>query len=165
MAKDKERRNAHDLYVNYGKSGKDIAQLLEVQEKTISKWVNENGWKSERDARTNSAEKGRANLEQVIANIAEQRLEIDQLRRQAVADGDRTTVLQYDKEAASLADQVAKMNKTLLNFDKNNRLTLAIYLEVMDDVFSNLRAQDEKLHNLTLDFQESHSQFISKKLG
>ena len=165
MAKEKERRIAYDMFVNRGKSGKEIAQLLEVSEKTISGWVSRYGWKQEREARVNSAPNGLENIRRVISNLAEQRLLIDEQRKEALEAGDQKAVFMLDKEAASLADQVSKMNKALENMDKNNRISLSVYLDVMDDVFASLRSQDEKLYLQTLDFQESHAQFISKKLG
>jgi transposase len=165
MAKNTERKQAHDMYVDQGKSGKEIAAFLGVQEVTISRWVNDGGWKAERDAKMNSSASQVQNIKQVIADITEQRLDLLIEMKQAKADGDKERLKNLNLLAVSLDDGISKWNKTLQNHEKENRLTLTIYLEVMQDVFNNMRHKDEKLHSQTLDFQEMHVQFISKKLG
>lgn len=59
MAKAKEKEMAHLLYVEQGLDAKAIAQMLDVSELTMSKWVNANNseWKAQRAARTLSPDK------------------------------------------------------------------------------------------------------------
>lgn len=165
MAKDKERRIAHEMFVHRNKTGKEIAGMVGVTEKTVGDWVAKGGWKEEKEARATSGTSGLENVRRVISNLAERILENAMERKTAVADNDRQLCHNLDKEAVALADQVSKMNKALENMDKANRINLAVYLDVMDDIFNNLRAFDEKLFMKTLDFQESHVQQVSKKLG
>jgi hypothetical protein len=49
--------------------------------------------------------------------------------------------------------------------DSENRISLGIYLEVMNDIFKNLEHFDKDVYLKTLDFQESHLSTISIKLG
>lgn len=165
MAKSKEQAIAQEMYINQLKTAKEIALKLKVQEKTVGNWINKNHWKNQRAAKVNNAMNGRENLKQVIANLAERRIEIFNIRAIASDNNDKETVIKLDLEAAQIADQVSKMNATLKSFDQSNRITAALYLEIMDDIFNALRILDESTYLLTLDFQENHALFISKKLG
>jgi predicted transcriptional regulator len=165
MAKDRERSIAKELYVEQGKSGKEIAALIGVQEVTVSRWVTDGGWRAERNAKLNSSTSRLENIKKVIDDITEQRLNLITQIKEATANGDKEALVVLNLTAVSLDDGISKWNKTLLNVDKSSRIDLALYLEIMTDVFGSMRAYDEKLHNQTLDFQENHVQFMSKKLG
>lgn len=165
MAKNKERRIAQEMYVFQLKTAKEIATVLQVQEKTVGDWVKKGSWLQQRDAKVNSASNGRETIKQVIANIAERRVELNQERKDSVEKNDKTAIVRCDMESASLADQVSKMNAALRSFDHTNRITITIYLEVMEDIFNSLRVFNETLHLQTIDFQESHAQHICKKIG
>lgn len=45
MAKDNQRQIAQGLYIDHCLTAKDIAQKLDVSEKTISQWVNKGNWR------------------------------------------------------------------------------------------------------------------------
>lgn len=165
MAKDKEKKIAKELYVEQGKSGKEIAVTIGVQEVTVSRWVTEGGWKGLRDAKLNSSASRLENVKKVISDLTEQRLDINEQIKAARSAGDKALEFDLNKMAVSMDDGISKWNKTLSNLDKSSRITLTIYLEVMQDIFDTMRLKDEKLHTRTLDFQEMHVQFISKKLG
>lgn len=165
MAKITESKLAKEMYVNQLKNAKEIATFLGVQEKTVGNWVVKGNWKAERDIQLSTSTKGRDSLKKVIANLAERRVEIFADRRKAAEIEDKKWLITLDTEAASIADQISKMNATLKHYDQENRITPSVYLEVMQDVFNALRQADEKLHLKTLDFQEAHAQFICKKLA
>lgn len=165
MAKDKEKSVAHLLYVEHHLSQKEIADKVGVQEKTVSIWVNENGWKEERHARVNGPRKQVEDLKQVISSLTEQRLSLEEQRKQAIKAKDKELEFDLNKQAVGLADEISKWNKALSHLDKTNKISLETYLHVMDDIFSALQAEDYALHSTTVDFQEKHIQFISKKLG
>ncbi len=165
MAKEKEKSVARLLYVEHQLSQKEIADKVGVQEKTISVWVNENGWKAERDARINGPLKQIENIKSVISSLTEQRLELEEQRKSAKKLKDKELEFDLNKQAVGIADEISKWNKALSNLDKSNKITLEVYLHVMDDIFSALQQEDRALHTLTLDFQERHIQFMSKKLG
>jgi len=165
MAKVNEKKTARFMFVEQGKDGKEIAALLGVSENTISKWVNSGGWKEERSARLNDFDNGVKNIKQVLENLSEQTLQLQQARKKAIENDDKAEVAGLDVQAVAISQQVAMYNKTLASFQKENRITLAVYLDVMDDIFDHLRGYDAKLHLSLVDFLEQHTQFISKKLG
>ncbi|MBD3748518.1 MAG: hypothetical protein IE931_03385 [Sphingobacteriales bacterium] len=165
MAKTTESKLAKEMYVNQLRTAKEIAVFLGVQEKTVGNWVAKGNWKAERDTQLSTSNKGRDSLKKVIANLAERRVEIFAERKIYAQIEDKKTLAALDMEAASIADQISKMNATLKHYDQENRITATVYLEVMQDIFNTLRQSDEKLHLKTLDFQESHAQFICQKLA
>ncbi len=165
MAKDKEKSVARLLYVEHHLSQKEIADKVGVQEKTVSIWVNQNGWKEERHARINGPRKQVENFKKVIYNFTEKQLRLEEELQKAIEEKNTTIEHEINKKIAHVADEVSKWNKTLINFDKTNKISLETYLHVMDDIFSALQAEDYALHSTTVDFQEKHIQFISKKLG
>lgn len=165
MAKDKEKSVARLLYVEHQLSQKEIADKVGVQEKTVSIWVNDNGWKEERQARINAPRKQVEDLKQVISSLTEQRLELESQRKNAIKAKDKALEFDLNKQAVGIADEISKWNKALSHLDKSNKITLETYLYIMDEIFSALQAEDFALHSQTIDFQEKHIQFISKKLG
>jgi len=167
MAKDKERTIGHDLYVFQGKTAKEAAALLSVSEKTFSSWVNANdgAWKKERDARTTSPNKRIENIREIIGSLADRRII---LGRELIAlesgDSDAESLEAKRKEISQIDDAVSKWNKTLKDLDKENRVSLAAHLRVMDEIFDTMRNFDEKLYYSTLKFQEQYLVTISSKL-
>ncbi len=145
MAKEREQRVARILYVEQHKTAKEISGLINVSEATLSKWINKFGWKNERTARLSSPALRGENIKQLINELSEQRLESSRELRQAieVADLERTTDLR--KQIAGIDDAVSKWNKTLQNIHKENQVSLATYLSVMEMIFDALREYDEKL--------------------
>ena len=59
----------------------------------------------------------------------------------------------------------SKWNKTLENFDKENKVSLSNYIHVMEEVFKDLLAFDSKLYKDTLDFQDQHINKVSITIG
>lgn len=164
-SKEMERLTAHNMFVKQGMLAKEIAVKLKVTEKTVGNWIAKSGWKAERDAEHNSAGKRIENIKRVISNLVEERLEIEEQARKAAAANDVAAKRTLDIHAASIALQVANWNKALASLDKQTRITLEIYLEVMDDIFSHLNKHDNSLYLQTIDFQQLHLETISIKLG
>lgn len=165
MAKEKERKTAHILFVEQNKSQKDIAQLLGVTEKTVSDWVNKNGWKEEQTARNASPARRINNIKAIITGLSEERIELSTQVRAAEQDGDEKTANSIRERISKIDDAVSKWNKTLENIDRENQITLSIYLEVMDRIFNALRLYDTKLYMNTVEFQEQHLHRITIELG
>lgn len=153
----KLKKEAHDLFVSDGLSAVEISGRLGVSKKSISAWVNENeqSWKRERDARANAQSKSGDNIREIISMLSDKKLQILRDISDAEVTGDKERLLELRKGAASLSNEVAQWNKTLQEMDKKgNRITLAIFLEVMDTIFDQLRNYDIDLYNKSLDFQE-----------
>jgi len=166
MAKDKERNTARILYVEQGKSGKEVAEMLSVSEKTISAWVTKYAWNSARTAKITSKDNRIENLKRIIDGIAEDRLRLQAELTDLIntsEDKERQTAIRM--EMASIDGTVANWNKTLENAEKETRITLGTYLTVMQRVFKSLYQFDSTIHNQTLAFQDQHINDITIELG
>jgi len=166
MAKERERKTARILYVEQGKTAKDIAELLNVSEKTVSAWVNKYAWKAARTARITNKDNRIENIKQIIDGFAQIRLDLqNELNKLVKEKGDKKEINNIRQELARIDAGVANWNKTLENIDKNSRITLSEYLYVMDSIFDAMRVFDTELYMKTITFQEKHINDISIKLA
>ena len=163
----KLKKEAHDLYVRDGMMCKEISERINVSERSVSNWINENDalWKKERQASVISSKKQGDNLKQIINILADQKLELLRMIDEAIAEGDSDKVLELRKQAAGLDNSVAQWGNQLKEVDKKNRITLAIYIDVMDRIFDAMKAYNAELYFKTLDFQENHLYEAAKMLG
>lgn len=163
MAKDKEKKIARILYVEQGKTAKEISSLVSVSEVTISKWVTKLGWKDERNARLSSPIRKAENVRELINVLCERRLELDNELKEAEKAEDSKLIADIRAQIARADDSVSKWNKTYATINKENQIPLATYLSVMYMIFDSLKAFDESLYIKLLDFQEAHLQEASLK--
>ena len=86
----KLKKEAHDLYVREGMTCKEISTRINVSERSVSSWINENDalWKKERQASVISSQKQGDNLKQIINILADQKLELLRMIDEAIAEGD-----------------------------------------------------------------------------
>lgn len=165
MAKEKEKRIAFDYYTNQGLTAKAISDIIDVSEKTIGNWVDKGNWKSVRDANVNSNKSRAQNIKELISELTDQQLGIAGEIKAAKAARDNNLVTELRKQSSAISQEVAIQTKALERMDTDNKTTLSKYLEIMNDIFQNLEAYDKDAYLKTLDFQESHLQTISLKLG
>lgn len=165
MAKKKEQEVAKKLYVELYKLQKEIAEDLGVTEKTVGDWVKKFNWKQERDARLNNSTNRAENIKKVIAELTESTLETIEKIRIAEANGEKDVALAEKKEATRISQEVAMYSKALEKMEKDFKISLSTYLEVMEDIFQSLQNWDKDLYIKTLDFQKSHLSNIAQKLG
>lgn len=163
MAKDREQKLARLLYVEQGKTAKEISTLIGVSEQTLTKWVNKLGWRDQRNAIIANPGIREDNIKQLINGLTEQRLELAAQLRDAENKGDSAIAFDLRKQLGQIDDAVSKWNKTLLNVKKDSQISLSVYLSVMEMIFDALRDFDEKLFIKTLDFQEEHLNDASKR--
>ena len=133
---------------------KEISTRINVSERSVSSWINENDalWKKERQASVISSQKQGDNLKQIINILADQKLELLRMIDEAIAEGDSD-------------NSVAQWGNQLKEVDKKNRITLAIYIDVMSRIFDAMKVYDADLYFKTLDFQENHLYEAAKMLG
>lgn len=164
MAKDKERQIAQDYFVNQGLSAKQIADKGLATEKTIGKWIIKYGWKKLRDAKMNSTSNRLDRINEVTDQLAEQRLQLFKEIEEAKEKGDQKLAMDLQRQAVQIDDSISKWNKRAENVDKENRISLSVYLEVMEDIFNHLQMHNSELFLKTIDFQEEHINTISNRL-
>lgn len=156
---------AKNYYVEQKKDIDEIAVLLNKPRRTISSWAEKGKWKAERDARINGHLQRIENIRQVISNLTEQALDMHEQRKEAVMYQDKKAILELDMMAVGIADQISKWNKALENIDKKGKVTLEVYLHVMDEIFKNMQGFDKKLFLATIEFQQQEVERVSNLLG
>lgn len=164
MAKDKERQMGYYYYVEKNRSAKEASLLSGVTEATFSAWVRKFGWKSQREARAMSCGTRTENIKQLIDELAAQRIALGRELDLAVAEKDDKLASDIRRQLAAVDDGAAKWNKALAAAAKEGKITLTIYLDVMEQIFGALRNADEHLYLQTLSFQEQHIHEVSIKL-
>jgi hypothetical protein len=164
MGKTKERATAKHLYMT-GKNQKDIANLVQVQEKTISDWVHKFGWKQEREARMLGKRTQEENLRKLIGDMAGKAIRVENEMEMARQRDETDKFLTLQTELNRITDAASKWNKQLEAISKDNKISLVTYLQVMDDLFEGVRNYSPKLYIGMLEFQEKHLTDISLKLG
>ncbi|GAF05590.1 DUF1804 family protein [Saccharicrinis fermentans] len=163
MAKEKEQKIARVLFVEQGKTAKEISRLVNVSEQTLSKWINTKNWRAERNARLSAPGVRTDNIKQLINDLTEQRLTLTRELKEAESNLDLERCTELRSSIAKVDDGVSKWNKTLETINKESTVTLSTYLAVMEMIFDALREHDEKLFLQMLDFQEVHLNDVSLK--
>jgi predicted transcriptional regulator len=165
MSKEKQKKTARILFVEQNKTQLEISQLLGVTTKTVNTWVREGKWKEEQDARSASPQRRIENIKAIISNMADERLELDRKVKIAEANADSEESTELRERISQVDDAISKWNKTLTNLQDENRVTLDVYLRVMDRIFDDMRIFSPKLYSDTVDFQEQHLHKVTEELG
>jgi len=156
---EKLKHTAYEYIVVQGLDQKEVAQMLDISEPTMSKWAKEGNWREEREARQHCASVDIDNTKRLLSLMAKQRLNLETLIQDAVAGGNAEEEARLRKQASGLSDEMSKINKTLISLGGKN-YTLGVFIDIMDEIFNSLRVHDEELWEKTIDFQ---SQLIRKK--
>ena len=162
MAKDRERAMAKELFMK-GKSNKSIAKLVNVGEKTITSWDQKYGWKKQREAKLSSHKTQIENVRELLGTLITERLTIQDDIEVAKQNGDTEKESELRKKVNGIANEVAHYNKTLAALDKENKVPLTVYIQVMEEIFKDLQRKHPKIYTQTLDFQDEHINRISLK--
>ena len=165
MAKRKEQQVAYDLFVIMCKSQKEIADTLDVTEKTVGEWVKKGNWKTERDARINGSKNQLQNIRNVISDLTENMLDLIEQAKLAEARGDKNEATELKKQQLLISQQIANFNKALEKLDKESKFSLSTYIDIMEEVFEALKEYDQELFLKTIDFQKQHIQNKAQKLA
>lgn len=161
----KLKQSAYEFIVVQGHTQKDTAEKLGVSEVTLSNWARDGGWRDLRKSRQSTATTSTENLKKIISLLSERRLVIEEQITAAMIEGDNDTQLELRKQAGALSDEISKYNKTLLTIKKDTRLTLGIFIDVMDSIFETMRQENEALWEQTIDFQQYLIRRKSNELG
>lgn len=151
MAKDQERKLARIMYVEQGKTAKEIAERLNVSENTVGKWIADGGWKEQRTAHLSQPDQLVNSLKELLNSLAEKRIEMNK----------NSNV--EPKEKVALSDEISKISKALEAAQKETRIPLSTYLKVMDSIFQALQRKHPKLYLQLIDFQDDHISNIAKQ--
>lgn len=174
MAKETEKMLAKKLYIEQNKTPDEIAARLKVNRRTVDRWMDTGNWKKIRDAKANGGKERIERTQQVVDSLTDERLsilgDIKECQLQLEddnSDEDRKDLLARiafcRKQAASIDDAIAKWNKRIEGLNKETKVTLSMYMEVLEDIFEAMRQFNEPLYMNTLDFQEHHLEQVANK--
>lgn len=150
--KSSERALAKELYMR-GLNQKEVANRVGVQERTVGAWVKKYGWRTERDARINSDAGRIESLKDIITQLTGQHIEIlEELKREK----DPKIRIEKQKLGFTLSNEVANYNKALESLRDQKRVSLAVYIDVMEQIFNALQIHSPKLYINLVDFQQDH---------
>ena len=156
---------AYEYVVVQGKTQKETAELLGLTEQTISDWSRTDGWKEQREGRQQSSRTEAENIRQIIRLNSERRLEIEGEISTAVKVTDKKLEAELRSEANRLSDNSAKWAKTLREMEKNNKYSLGELINMMDDLFTDMRQHDPELFEKTISFQQYYIRKKTQELG
>ena len=142
---EKLKRSAYEYVVVQNYTQAETAEMLGISERTLSDWARAGNWRELRKARQSAISTANNNLKNIISLLSEQRIRLEPEIRKAHANGDIELELKLSKEAKSISDEISKINKALQDNDKSNGITLGLYIDIMDDIFNNLRVVDLKI--------------------
>lgn len=155
----KRKQREYDLariyYVEQGLTAKGIAAKLNVQEKTVGNWVNENdeAWKKERLARETGPN--------TLLNALYTALEAAALKMAKLESGEKVE----GEDLNSIADRISKINKSIDNAKKDTKPSLRIYIHCIETFMKALKADNPKLYIDLIDFQERHITRMAEELS
>ncbi len=161
-AKDNERKLAHYYYVYEGMGYDQIVEKLGIAKQTLANWIKKYNWKQERKIRQTDYIVRLDNIRQMIFEEAEQRLELLKKLKETT---DRRKRIEIRQEISRIDDGIAKLNKTLENIDKENKISLGTFARVMREIFEELENYDSELYEKTIPFQQYLLDKIALKYG
>jgi transposase len=142
---EKLKRAAYEYVVVQDYTQAEAAGMLSVSERTLSDWARAGGWRELRKVRQSAVSTANNNLKNIISLLSEERLRKENEIHEAQAAGDRETELKLRREANLISDDISKINKSLKDNEKSNGITLGLYIDIMDDIFNNLRVAGLKI--------------------
>jgi transposase-like protein len=165
MAKDQERKLAAVMYIEQGKTAKEIAAKLSLSENTLGKWVADGNWKERRTAKITAGDSLIRSYRTLLQTLVDKRqlLEKEPAKRPGEDDEQRLErAAERDRDKVRLSDEISKINKALDNAEKENKIPLSTYIKVMESIFDSMQKDCPKIYLQLLDFQESHINNIAK---
>lgn len=142
MAKKEAARSvARIRFVEQGKNRKEIAQELNVREKTVGDWAAKGNWEDQRTAYLTSSQQVERSLKGLIQTYTEQ---LTSMEKEGVGE---------PREKARLVDALVKTSKTLEVVRSEHDITLSARLRVMEWVFAELQKHDPATHLALVEFQ------------
>lgn len=142
MAKPEQRKLARVMFVEQGKTRRDIAAAIGVREKTVGDWVAQGAWedlKTEHIGRQDNVVK---TLKELVQRKAQECLTLD-------SDPDSDPSVK-----AKAYDALSKATKALDVARGENDITLSVRVRVMEWLFGELQGAHPEVYRMLVDFQE-----------
>ena len=162
---DKLKFSAFELVVVQGYTQKRAAETLGITEQTLSAWAIAEDWRGQREGRQQSYRTDIDNVKQIIRLTSKRRLDLEQEIHDAQKLQDEKTEKDLLKESLQIGDELSKLTKTLQGLQKDSKYTLGELINVMDDLFTDMRQFDIELFEKTINFQTYYIRKRTQELG
>ena len=162
---DKLKFSAFELVVVQGYTQKRAAETLGLTEQTLSAWASDEDWRGQREGRQQSYRTDIDNVKQIIRLTSKRRLDLEQEIHDAQKTGDEKAEKDLLKESLQIGDELSKLTKTLQGLQKDSKYTLGELINVMDDMFTDMRQFDPELFEKTINFQTYYIRKRTQELG
>lgn len=148
MAKLEAKKLAYSYYINEGLNVKSTALKVDVSEKTLRKWINDENWDKLRIAKNSGPDKLLNSYYDLLQKLVEKRLEAEQTN-------------QVDK---STIDEISKINKAIETLKQKDKPTLRMHIFCVEDFFNQLLKQFDYSINKEelIDFTKSYITKLAK---
>ncbi len=141
--KNREREIAKELFLQGGKTQKEIADMVGVTEKTVGKWVEDQKWGILRTARLSTPT-------EVLNTI----MEIHRLRTEEILEEVRAG------KGSKYGDELLKMSMAIEKLQGHT--SLSTYIHVLSEFMLYVGGKDHKFRAQLADYQ---STFLNSKAG
>jgi transposase len=160
---DNKRRVAREFYVTHGYTARQISEFIKVSEITLSRWVNNYGWKQQREAAVMAPGERSANIDQIISLFAQERIILtgDVKAEESKREPDPAVLKDLRERMSKIDAAVANWNKTRETAKKDERIPLEVYIKIMEEIFDAMRVYSLELFMQTVAFQDHHRYEIS----
>jgi len=167
MAKKKERDIAKVLYLENGYTAKEIAERLQLSEKTVSRWVHDGQWRELRTSKQSKIEKRELNIIEIISDMAEERIRLQEqiMSEQKKTNPESVLIIDLRKKTAQIDDAISKWNKTLTTIKKDNEINQLTFMKVMEIIFSHFDKRHPELMKISTEFQDYLLQNVVELYG
>lgn len=142
MAKHEQRKAARVMFVEQGRTRRDIANALGVREKTVGEWAKEGNWEALRTEHVGRKDNVISTLKELIQLKTDQCIKLE---RDPKSD---------PSEKAKAYDALSKASKALAEARGEDDMTLSVRIRVMQWVFDELEEAHPELYRQLVDFQE-----------
>lgn len=155
MAKDNQRQIAQGLYIDHCFTAKDIAQKLDVSEKTVSQWVNKGNWRELRLSKQTTTDVMLGKYNELLNALLDKRLLYE--KKQDKTDDDK-------HEYNGVIDEMSKVSAMIDKIQKDGRPSLRIHIMCVEKFMGALHQNKPKLYMDLIDFQRDYFTLLADEL-
>lgn len=155
MAKDKERQIAQGLYIDQCLTAKEIAEKINVSEKTVGKWVEAGNWRELRLSKQTTTDTLLAKYNELLAALLDKRLTFE--KKKDKSDDEKW-------EYNNVIDEMSKVAAMIDRLQKDGRQSLRVHIMCLEKFMASLHQSDAKLFMQLLEFQRTYLTLLAEEL-
>lgn len=155
MAKHNERQIAQTLYIDQCLTAKEIAQKLNVSEKTVGNWVEEGNWKELRISKQTTSDVLVQKNTELLSLLLDKRLSLEKISNKTEEQRD---------EMRSIIDEMSKLSAMIDRLQTEGKMSLRSHIQCLERFSSALQNRNPKLFSQIIDFQTEYLRQLAEEL-